>query len=100
MPPAARLRFPLAMRRFAISLALSLLTLALLAGPALAARLDNGEGLYGETNDKVVTNAGFILIGAFPLLILLLSLLQWRLDKRKDMRKAAAKSRVDWDGGW
>ena len=88
------------MRRFALILALSLLTLALLAPVALAHRLDNGEGLYGETNDKVVTNAGFILIGAFPLLILLLSLLQWRLDKRKDMRKAAAKSRVDWDGGW
>ena len=88
------------MRRFAATFALSLITLALLAPVALAARLDNGEGLYGETNDKVVTNAGFILIGAFPLVVLLLSLLQWRLDKRKDMRKAAAKSRVDWDGGW
>jgi hypothetical protein len=88
------------MRRFAATFALSLITLALLAPVAMAARLDNGEGLYGETNDKVVTNAGFILIGAFPLVVLLLSLLQWRLDKRKDMRKAAAKSRVDWDGGW
>ena len=88
------------MRRFALALALSCLTLALLAPVALADRLDNGEGLYGETNDKVVTNAGFILIGAFPLLVLILSLLQWRLDRRKDARKAAAKSRVDWDGGW
>jgi hypothetical protein len=88
------------MRRFALVLALSCLTLALYAPVALADRLDNGEGLYGETNDKVVTNAGFILIGAFPLLVLILSLLQWRLDKRKDTRKAAAKSRVDWDGGW
>ena len=45
---------------------------SLLAAPiALAADgHDGGEGWYGETNDKVVTNAGFILIAAFPLLIL------------------------------
>ena len=41
----------------------SLLTLALLALSAPAALAhDGGEGLWGETNDKVVTNAGFILI--------------------------------------
>jgi hypothetical protein len=69
---------------------------------ALAGKPDNGEGLYGETNDKVVTNAGFILIGVFPLLVLVLSLLQWRLDRRKDERKKALKARpdVDWHGGW
>ena len=64
---------------------------------------DHGEGWYGEANDKVVTNAGFIVIACFPLLILLLILLQWRLDKRKDARKAAAKARLaraDWRGGW
>jgi hypothetical protein len=90
------------MRRLATTLLLSLVFLALLAPVALAGKPDGGEGLYGETNDKVVTNAGFILIGFFPLLILILSLLQWRLDRRKDLRKAAAKSRpdVDWHGGW
>jgi preprotein translocase subunit SecG len=91
------------MRRFAVALVLSLVTLALLAPVALAARLDNGEGLYGETNDKVVTNAGFILIGAFPLVVLLLSLLQWRLDKRKDAKKKAVKAAGGdsrWRGGW
>jgi hypothetical protein len=87
------------MRRFAATLALSLLALALLA-PAALAKPDNGQGLYGETSDKVVTNAGFILIGAFPLLVLLLSLLQWRLEKRKDARKAALKSHPEWHGGW
>jgi hypothetical protein len=74
---------------------------ALLAPAALAH--DGGEGLYGETNDKVVTNAGFIVIGFFPLFILLMSLLQWRLDKRKYARKAAAKRRAgaaEWHGGW
>ena len=30
---------------------------------------DGGEGWWGETNDKVVTNAGFILIAFFPLFI-------------------------------
>ena len=64
---------------------------------------DGGEGWYGVTNDKIVTNAGFILIAAFPLLILILSLLQWRLEKRKEARKKAEKlrsARTEWRGGW
>ena len=44
--------------------------------------------------------AGFILIAAFPLLVLLLSLLQWRLDKRKEARKAALRTRPELHGGW
>jgi len=82
----------------------SLLTLALLAVTAPAALAhDGGEGLWGETNDKVITNAGFILIAFFPLFILFASLIQWRLDKRKEARKRAAKARVaraDMRGGW
>ena len=64
---------------------------------------DGGEGLWGETNDKVITNAGFILIAAFPLLVLILTLIQSRLDKRKDRRLAAARerrARADMRGGW
>ena len=53
------------------------------SAPAALAH-DGGEGLWGETNDKVITNAGFILIAFFPLFVLFASLLQWRLDKRKD----------------
>ena len=87
------------MRRLAATLLLACLTLALLA-PAALAKPDGGQGLYGEANDKVVTTAGFILIGAFPLLVLLLSLAQWRLDKRKEARKAALRSQPDWHGGW
>jgi len=82
----------------------SLLTIALLAVSAPAALAhDGGGGLWGETNDKVITNAGFILIAFFPLFILFASLLQWRLDKRKEARKRAAKARVaraDARGGW
>jgi hypothetical protein len=90
------------MRRLALLAVQTVVSFALLAPLALAVE-DHGEGLYGETNDKVVTNAGFILIAAFPLLVLLLSLLQWRLDKRKEARKRAEKARnarTEWRGGW
>lgn len=86
------------MTRLAI---LTISTTLLLAAPALAH--DGGEGWYGLTNDKVTTDAGFLLIGGIPLLVFLLSLLQWRLDKRKDDRKKAAKARgtaPEWRGGW
>lgn len=82
----------------------SALTLALLAITAPAALAhDGGEGWWGETNDRVITNAGFILIAFFPLFVLVMSLLQWKLEKRKDARKKAAKARVaraDVRGGW
>ncbi|HZV73846.1 MAG TPA: hypothetical protein VFF79_09050 [Conexibacter sp.] len=79
------------------------LLLLVLAPAALASAPNGGQGTYGEADDKVVTNAGFIVIAFFPTLVLVLSLLQWRLDKRKDARKAAAKRRkasADWAGGW
>jgi len=83
---------------------LTLWLLALTAPAALAAPgQDQGNGWYVPADDKVVTNAGFILIAGFPVLILLLSLLQGRLEKRKDRRLAAArarKARVDQRGGW
>ena len=90
------------MRRLLAALTANLLLLALVAPVALA-KIDGGQGLYGEADDKVVTNAGFILIAFFPLFIFFMSLLQWRLDKRKDARKKAAKARGEsavWKGGW
>jgi hypothetical protein len=89
------------MRRLTTSLLTFALCFALLAPAALAH--DGGQGTYGEADDKVVTNAGFILIAFFPLFILAMSLLQWRLDKRKEARKIAAKARgtsAVWKGGW
>ena len=92
------------MRRSLSLLALTALLLALSAPAALAAEgHDGGEGWWGETNDKIVTNAGFIIIVAFPLLVFVLSMVQYRLDKRKDARKRAAKARharADLRGGW
>jgi hypothetical protein len=84
-------------------IALATLATFLLLAPAALAQGDGGEGLWGETNDKVVTNAGFILIAAFPLLVFTLSMIQRSLDKRKDRRKAAEKARkarADMRGGW
>jgi hypothetical protein len=78
------------------------LTLLVVTAPAALAH-DGGEGLWGETNDKVITNAGFVLIAFFPLFVFVMSMIQWRLDKRKDERKKAAKARAaraDVRGGW
>jgi hypothetical protein len=89
------------MRRLFATCFAAVFTLVLFAPAALAH--DGGQGWYGETDDKVVTNAGFILIAFFPLFIFAMSMLQWRLDKRKEARKAAAKARAGndiWRGGW
>jgi hypothetical protein len=88
------------MRRLAVSLTTTFILLALLAPTALArVGHDGGQGTYGEADDKVVTNAGFILIIFFPLLVLLLSLLQGSLERRKARRKKQLPAR-DWAGGW
>ena len=75
----------------------------LVFAPGAFARANGGQGWYGETNDKVITNAMFLVIAFFPTLVLVLSLIQWRLDKRKHAKMDAAKRRaanVDWRGGW
>jgi hypothetical protein len=63
---------------------------------------NNGRGYYGATDDKVVTDAGFILIVAFPLFVFGMSMLQRRLEKRKEARKAAEKELLGGHlrGGW
>ena len=91
------------MRRSLHTALLTVTFFALSAPLALAEGHDGGEGLWGETDDKVITNAGFFLIAFFPLFILVMSLIQWRLDKRKAARTAAAKARrarADARGGW
>jgi hypothetical protein len=90
------------MRRAALRTTLLTVAVLALAAPVAMAH-DGGEGWWGETNDKVITNAGFILIAFFPLFVFVMSMIQWRLDKRKDARKRAAKaraSRADVRGGW
>lgn len=93
-----------AMKRLATTVLLSVTALLTFASVAMAdAANDHGEGWFGETKDLDITLAGFGLIAGFPLFILLASLLMWRLEKRKDAHKAAAKARAaraDQRGGW
>jgi hypothetical protein len=77
--------------------------LLLLVLAPVAGAYNDGRGFYGATDDKVVTNAGFILIIAFPLFVLIASLIQGRLVRRSDERKAAAKAQsknAHLRGGW
>jgi hypothetical protein len=62
----------------------ALLALLLVAAPAAMA--ENGTGLAGPTTDKTVTFFCFGVIGFFALLPILLSLVQHRLEKRKEER--------------
>ena len=89
------------MRRVTIRLLpLALLVMFVLAPSAQA--YNNGQGLYGATEDKVTTDAGFLLILFFPIFVFLMSMLQRYLDKRKTARKAAYKAlgSIPWRGGW
>jgi uncharacterized membrane-anchored protein len=84
----------------------ALITVAIIAlafaAPALATN-HSGEGWFGETDDIAITNAMFLTIIFFPTVIVILSLLQWRKEKRRHARLDAAKRRAanaDWRGGW
>lgn len=100
--PAARCAsIPIAMRRLTIALTMSMLLLLALAPAAFAE--NDGRGWYGATNDKVVTNAGFILIVFFPTFVFVMSMIQRKLEKRKEASKAIAKKQLggaEWRGGW
>ena len=80
------------MRRIAL---VALPTWLLLAAPAFAG--DNGEGLVGETDDRIVTFFCLGLVVAFSVLVTLLTFLQQSLDRRKEERKATElRKRVGW----
>ena len=84
-------------------LVLAAVTMLTVAPAAWAGESGGGQGWYGETTDKVITNWMFGVIAFFPTVILIFSLIQWRLEKRKHARMDAAKRRaanVDWRGGW
>ena len=60
--------------------------LSLVGAPSALA--DNGVGLAGPTTDKTVTFFCFGVIAFFAILVISLSLLQGRLEKRKERRRA------------
>ena len=58
---------------------------------------DNGEGLVGETDDKIITFFSLGVVVFFAVAVILLSLLQGRLERRKEERTAAELRRsVGW----
>jgi putative copper export protein len=61
----------------------ALAALLVLAPGAMAA---DGVGTYGRTDDKVVTFFAFGLIAFFAIFVTVLSLIQIRLDNRKERR--------------
>ena len=71
-------------RRLTTILGLALGALLALAPAALGA---DGVGLYGRTDDKVITFFAFGVMAFFTILVIALSLLQMRFDNRKERRK-------------
>jgi hypothetical protein len=57
---------------------------------------DNGEGLAGETTDKVVTFFSLGVLIFFVLVVTLGTIAQILLERRKERRKAAHFQRVGW----
>ena len=53
---------------------------------APAAMAADGVGVYGRTDDKGVTYFAFGVIAFFAILVTVLSLIQIRLENRKDRR--------------
>ncbi len=55
---------------------------------APVALAENGVGLAGPTTDKTVTFFCFGVIGFFAILVIVMSLIQGHLEKRKEMRRS------------
>jgi hypothetical protein len=78
-------------------LALLLVLAAWLIPAATAFAGDNGEGLYGETDDKIITFFSLGVVIFFAVFVIVASWLQAALDRRKQERKAVElRKRVGW----
>ena len=64
------------------SVLLAALGCLLLAAPVAMAA--DGVGLYGRTDDKVVTYFAFAVMAFFAILVTVATLIQMRLESRKD----------------
>ncbi len=67
------------------ALLISILATMLLVAPAAMA--ENGVGLAGPTTDKTVTFFCFGVIAFFAALVIVMSLIQGKLEKRKERRR-------------
>ena len=70
--------------RFASAFLVALTSMLLAAPLALA---DNGVGLAGPTTDKTVTFFCFGVIAFFAILVVVLTVIQERLERRKEQRR-------------
>jgi hypothetical protein len=77
---------PASRRSIVLSALCGALLVLLVAAPAALA--ENGVGLAGPTTDKMVTFFCFGVIGFFALLPIVLSLIQERLERRKEQRRS------------
>jgi hypothetical protein len=68
-------------RRLALLAAVSLLALLVLAPAAMAA---DGVGLWGRTDDKVITYFSFAVMAFFAIFVVVATVIQSRLESRKD----------------
>jgi putative copper export protein len=64
----------------------SILAMMLVVAPAAMA--ENGVGLAGPTTDKTVTFFCFGVIAFFAILPIVMSLIQGKLEKRKERRRS------------
>jgi hypothetical protein len=71
--------------RLALMVALALSGLMATAPFAMAA---DGVGLWGRTDDRVITYWSFAVIAFFTILVIVLSLIQIRLEGRREREKA------------
>jgi len=58
---------------------------------------DNGEGLLGELDDRIITIFSLGVVIFFTLVVITGSVIQGKLEKRKEAKKAAELRRsVGW----
>jgi uncharacterized membrane protein len=67
--------------RLLVVTAVAVVALLALAPSAMAA---DGVGLWGRTDDRVITFWAFAVIAFFAVLVIVLSLIQIRLESRKE----------------
>jgi hypothetical protein len=80
-----------------LAAALATVLSLVLAAPAMAADHDNGEGLLGELNDRIITFFSLGVVVFFTVVVCLGSYIQARLERRKDARKATElRQRIGW----
>jgi hypothetical protein len=64
---------------------------------ATAVAGDNGEGLWGETDDRVITFFSLGVVIFFAVFVIVASWIQGALERRKQQRKAVElRKRVGW----